>query len=308
MEDRLPPRTRPRDVIFVVGMGRSGSSALTRVLSLCGAALPLRVLPPNYGNPTGYWEPALAVEINDRFLHGHDSSWYDASLRLQLQQVATDDAATLIEQAAAVLADSFQTSGPIVLKEPRISGLMPYWIQAARAVGLRPAIVHLFRNPDDVAASLARRDGLAAERSRALWLKYNLAAERDGRRFARVFISYEDLMTDWKQVVVRCAEELRVELAISDEAQAAVAGFLSPDLRHHATPNERRVADDEKRLVSRTYRLLNAAKRRLTVPDAFDALLAEYGRSGFATGRPDPTELPVSVRSGDAVPYVAAGR
>src|ERR1700730_6311768 len=281
-------------------MGRSGSSALTRVLSLCGAALPLRVLPPNYGNPTGYWEPALAVEINDRFLQAHASSWYDTSLRLQTQRIATDDAATLVEQAAVVLADSFQTSGPIVLKEPRISGLMPYWIQAAREVGLRPAIVHLFRNPDDVAASLARRDDLAAEQSRALWLKYNLVAARDRRRFARAFISYEDLMTDWERVVGRCAEELRVELAISDEARVAVASFLSPALRHHATPNERRVADDEGRLVSRTYRLLNAAKRKLTVPNAFDALLTEYGRSGFAIGGANPNESPGPLPSGTA--------
>ncbi len=261
MEDPVPPRNRPRDVIFVVGMGRSGSSALTRVLSLCGGALPLRVLPPNHGNPTGYWEPALAIEINDEFLHARASSWYDSRLRLQLQRVATDEAATLIEQAAALLADSFQTSGPIVVKEPRISGLLPYWIEAAREVGLRPVIVHLFRNPDEVAASLARRDGLAAEQSRALWLKYNLVAERDGRGFARVFISYEDLMTDWERVVARCAEGLRVELAISDEARAAVAGFLSPELRHHAAPDEGQVADDESRLVSRTYRLLNDAKR-----------------------------------------------
>src|ERR1700730_14533830 len=101
-------------------MGRSGSSALTRVLSLCGAALPLRVLPANYGNPTGYWEPALAVEINDRFLDGYASSWYDSSLRLQLPRGPSHEAATLIEQAASLLADSFETSGPIVVKEPRI--------------------------------------------------------------------------------------------------------------------------------------------------------------------------------------------
>ncbi|MDB5092030.1 MAG: hypothetical protein JWO85_131 [Candidatus Eremiobacteraeota bacterium] len=268
-----------RDVIFVVGMGRSGSSALTRVLSLCGAALPLAVLPPNFGNPTGYWEPALALEINDRFLRAYESSWYDTSLRLQLGRVATGESAALVAQAAAMLADSFESSGPIVVKEPRISGLLPYWIEAARKAGLRPAIVHLFRNPDDVAASLARRDDLAAEQSRALWLKYNLVAERDGRGFARAFISYEDLMTDWERVVGRCAEDLRVDLVISDDARTAVAGFLSPELRHHTTPDERQVSDDESRLLLRTYRLLNAAKHKRPASSAFDSLLVEYGRT-----------------------------
>jgi hypothetical protein len=254
-------------------------------------------MPPNYGNPTGYWEPARAVEINDRFLGKHASSWYDTGLRLQSQRFATDEAATLIEQAAMLLADSFETCGPIVVKEPRISGLLPYWTEAAREVGLRPVIVHLFRNPDDVAASLAHRDDLAAEQSRALWLKYNLVAERDGRSFARVFISYEDLMTDWERVVSRCAEGLRVELAISDEARASVASFLLPELRHHATPDECQVADDESRLVSRTYRLLNDAKRGRTAPNAFDALLTEYGRSTSAIAPLDPAGLRVGARA-----------
>lgn len=265
-----------RDVIFVVGMGRSGSSALTRVLSLCGAALPLHVLAPNFGNPTGYWEPALALELNDRFLQAHESSWYDTSLRLQLGRVATGETAALVAQAAAMLAGSFEPSGPIVIKDPRISGLLPYWIEAAVVAGLRPVIVHIFRNPDDVAASLARRDDLPAEQSRTLWLKYNLVAERDGRGSARIFISYEDVMKDWEAAVARCTAELGVELTISDDARSAVAAFLSPDLHHHATPDEGPVADDESRLVSRTYRLLNDAKRTLTAPSAFDALLSEF--------------------------------
>jgi hypothetical protein len=39
-----------RDAIAVVGMGRSGTSAL----ALCGGAMPLQLLPPNLGSPTGY--------------------------------------------------------------------------------------------------------------------------------------------------------------------------------------------------------------------------------------------------------------
>lgn len=286
-------------------MGRSGSSAFTRVLSLCGAALPLRMLAPNFGNPTGYWEPALAVEINDRYLRARASSWYDTDLGLQMRP-APSDAVTLVSQAAELLTDSFEPSGPIVIKEPRISGLLPYWIQGAEAAGLRPVIVHLFRNPDEVAASLARRDFLPKEQSRALWLKYNLVAERDGRGFARAFISYDDLLTDWEDVVGRCARELGLDLAISDRTRVAVAGFLSVNLRHHASPAEVPVADDDSRLVTRTYQLLKNAKRTPVAASEFESLLAEYRRWTFkAVGPSGPAVRLSAGRADDAAPRIA---
>ena len=41
------------NIIFILGMGRSGTSALARLLSLCGGRLPDELLPPNDANPTG---------------------------------------------------------------------------------------------------------------------------------------------------------------------------------------------------------------------------------------------------------------
>ncbi len=38
-------------ILFVLGMGRSGTSALTRVLSLCGGTLPAKLVGANAGNP-----------------------------------------------------------------------------------------------------------------------------------------------------------------------------------------------------------------------------------------------------------------
>ena len=54
--------------IFILGMGRSGTSAIARVLALCGASLPQSLLGPNEGNPRGYWEPLEALHINEEFL------------------------------------------------------------------------------------------------------------------------------------------------------------------------------------------------------------------------------------------------
>ena len=69
--------------LFVLGFGRSGTSALTRVLSLCGAALPAGLLGATSENPRGCWEPRAAIHLNETILRRHGSSAYDLTLRMQ---------------------------------------------------------------------------------------------------------------------------------------------------------------------------------------------------------------------------------
>ncbi|GLV08475.1 hypothetical protein MyChFU_17950 [Mycobacterium intracellulare subsp. chimaera] len=74
------PGTAVRPVaLFVLGMARSGTSALTRVLSLCGSTLPAGMCGADGNNPRGYWEPRAAIMLNETILRRHDSNWYDGS-------------------------------------------------------------------------------------------------------------------------------------------------------------------------------------------------------------------------------------
>ncbi|VAW15575.1 hypothetical protein MNBD_ALPHA12-1015, partial [hydrothermal vent metagenome] len=67
-----------RTCILVLGMHRSGTSALTRVLSLAGATLPKRLLgSSDDSNPTGHWEPNILIEYHDKMLAELDSCWHD---------------------------------------------------------------------------------------------------------------------------------------------------------------------------------------------------------------------------------------
>lgn len=83
MEDPTSPRTAARRIVlFVLGQGRSGTSALARVLSLCGGALPADVRPADDHNPRGYWEPRATLVLNEKILRRHGSAGFDPSLRL----------------------------------------------------------------------------------------------------------------------------------------------------------------------------------------------------------------------------------
>jgi hypothetical protein len=254
-------------------MGRSGTSAVTRVLSLCGAALPRVPLAANLGNPTGYWEPALSVEINDRFLSAQGSSWYDPAVRTA-DTTPSVERLRLVADAAGVLAAGFEGDGPLVVKDPRISALLPHWTEAASLIGLVPKIVHVFRRPASVAASLAARDRLSRAQCNALWLKYNLVAERDGRGFPRAFVAYEDLLADWRAVIGSCIERLDLTFPRVDRGADAVRAFLAPALDHHASDPDDPLLDGG--IVARTYALLNDAKRGRCDEAGFDAALAAH--------------------------------
>ena len=66
--------------LFVLGNGRSGTSALARVLSLCGGALPPGLLGATSENPRGFFEPRAVIHLNQAILHDHGSSGYDMAL------------------------------------------------------------------------------------------------------------------------------------------------------------------------------------------------------------------------------------
>jgi len=72
-----------KDVIFILGMGRSGTSALARILSFRGCVLPAALKDANEANPRGFWEPIDALTLNDEFLFHHQATYFDPTLRLQ---------------------------------------------------------------------------------------------------------------------------------------------------------------------------------------------------------------------------------
>jgi len=223
-------RTAVTEFVFVLGMGRSGTSALTRLLALCGASLPPRLLGATDSNLTGHWEPLDALMLNERFLGERSSNWYDPSLRVQLTAIDESRRETFISEITAFL-DKCPKSTLVVIKEPRITALTEYWFEAVTRTGTSPKIVIPVRHPAEVAASLGARDGISHSLSNALWLKYNLLAERTSRGLRRAFVGYGNLLTNWRNETDRIAAALGVQLSPNSDVE--VATFLRSDLRHH---------------------------------------------------------------------------
>lgn len=232
--DLPPPTVRYRGetrpvALFVMGMARSGTSALTRVLSLCGSTLPAGMCGADGNNPRGYWEPRAAIMLNETILRRHDSNWYDPTMRMQEEcAFGAGEKAACIAEIAAYLG-TLPAAPLVVIKEPRITALSELWFEAARQVGFDVAAVIAVRHPQEVVASAAKYVQTSPELSSALWLKYNLLAERHTRGMPRVFVDYANLLDDWHREMKRIATTLEIDLDTAEEG--AIEEFLTPDLR-----------------------------------------------------------------------------
>jgi hypothetical protein len=285
------PHGRPV-ALFVLGTPRSGTSPLTRVLSLCGGTLPAGMLGTSAGHPGGQWEPRAALRLNEAILHRHFSAWYDPSLRLQ-EEGAFDAKAT-----AACVADigEFLTTLPaaplLIIKDLQIAMLSGAWFEAARLAGFDVAVAIAVRHPQEVTASLASRAalrGVSPELLSVLWLKYSLVAERGTRGLPRVFVEYTELLDNWRRQINRISEALDIDLNTQDEG--AIEEFLTPDLRRQRNRDsvtEPFGAD----WISTVYEALCAAARDEPGDgSALDGALEAYrtfeSEHGFATAFED---------------------
>ena len=218
--------------LLVLGMHRSGTSALTRTLNLVGAQLPSRLLEARVDNVTGYWESADLTAIHDRVLESAGTSWEDFA-RIPASWHTSDVAESFRREILAVLERDFATSPLFVIKDPRICRLVPLWTSVLERFGVEAAFLIAFRNPIEVAESLKARDDLHPAKALLMWLRHVIDAERGSRGARRVLVSYEALLQDWRAVVRRVGRELGLEWpGLSHTADAAVEAFLDRRMRH----------------------------------------------------------------------------
>lgn len=219
--------------ILVLGMHRSGTSAVARVINLLGADLGSDLLPPAEDNTLGFWEHRGVVEIHEELLHALGSSWYDVQ-PLPACWLSTQAATIARSKLVDTLHRDFSNAPLWAVKDPRLCRFLPLWQLVLDDLNVRAHAVFVVRHPDEVGQSLLTRDGIPLAHTRLLWLQYLVEAEEASRDFSRVVISYDDLLHDWRGCVQRMGNELLLQWPVSiSEAQLSVEQFLNPGERHH---------------------------------------------------------------------------
>ncbi|GAA5264547.1 hypothetical protein ACOSOMT5_P0971 [Acidiphilium sp. MT5] len=219
------------EVIIVLGMHRSGTSAFAGALSLLGVDLGDDLMPGNFDNPKGYFEHNGIVAINESFLWERVSAWDDPRApRTWSADLPSDKVENLLKK-------SFGNSRLWGLKDPRISILLPSYIPILKRLTTKIKAVLMLRSPTDVAASLSTRNQINYDRAAALWIDYTLAPLEYFSEADLTVVSYDELIDDPEELI-RVAERLGLPSVSCDAALSRARTFLTKTLRHHLShPN-----------------------------------------------------------------------
>lgn len=222
-----------KPALLVIGPSRSGSSALTAVLSLRGAALPATLMPAGHGNPQGHFEPQRLMELNEDILAAHGISYWDP-IAIPPAWFASAEAAGFTRRIAETIAAEYENRALPIIKDPRLCRVAPLHIAALRDLGYDPRAIIPLRHPAEAAASLSARDSTPPETAELLQIRELLGAERHTRLLPRAWSRYDALLTDWRAATAAIADTLGLVWPIeAEDAALAIDAFLAPSLRHH---------------------------------------------------------------------------
>jgi hypothetical protein len=230
---RRPPEPRPaRQALLVLGVSRSGTSLVTRVLHTLGAGLPADLVGATHGNPLGHWEPRALVAINEAILSKLDRRWDDPR-PIPEAWFRGREAYGFIQRIMAEVASGFGHSPLLIVKDPRICRLLPLYLEAFDILDIEPLVILQVRPMAAVARSLADRDELDPRHSELLWLRSLVEAEWYSRCCTRVWVSFEQIIADWRASVQRIGTTLGVTWPIElDDAIHLIGPVLKPRLNH----------------------------------------------------------------------------
>jgi hypothetical protein len=256
--------------VYVLGMHRSGTSAVTRVVNLLGVPIGRvkRLMPVQADNPAGFWEHLALMEVNDAVLARLGGAW-DAPA-VPAPHFGEDATFADLRERARAEFDATYDGDRWVFKDPRVSVLLPFWrtVLAARDSASDIAIVVL-RNPLDIAASLQRRNTFAAVYTFALWERYLRLALRDAHGLPVLVFDYDALLDDPSSV-----DTLEGFLATHGQIDAGVPrdeirAFLAASLRH--SRHDRSAFGRDARVTAEQRALFDACAGLVGAHDAFVA-------------------------------------
>lgn len=286
-----------RLLVAVLGMHRSGTSAVARALNVFGVALGEQLHAAAQDNEKGFWEDIDVVRLSDLALAHLGKSWTSLA-PLTDEDFAALQAAGFVDEAAGLLAARLQAHPRYGFKDPRVARLGLLWRVAMARCGVRAAAVVVLRHPLSVARSLARRDGLSEERSLLLWLEYTLASLRHSAGLPRLVLDYDLLMVRPAAELARMGAALGLPLQ-GEEAARFAGEFLDEGLRHSRfEANELARHPAALPLTADVYRaLLACAEDR----DTLDSAALQDGLRGWCEELARLRPVLLAADQGDAV-------
>jgi hypothetical protein len=206
-------------MILICGTGRSGTSAVARLLHEAGISVGHELIPADEHNAEGYYEERQLVAVNEAILAAaelHD--WFATVSREQMLNVAHGFVPEMMALA---------TNATPAWKDPRFCWTLEAWLEVLPG---RPRVIVCLRSPAEVVASTMRYYGLTGDEARR-------AGEHvwrvQGERLLEVIEAYslDALSVEYASLIAE--PDVAVEPIARFAGRRLDPGFVRRDLRHH---------------------------------------------------------------------------
>jgi len=175
--------------ILVMGMHRSGTSMVSRILNLMGCYYSPKdqVILPAEDNPKGFWERKDVMDLNNKILHDHQATWDNP---YKLKDIKINN--TLYSKDIKKIIHKLEPHRPWFIKDPRFCLTYNSW---ANELEHNVNIVVL-RNPLAISISLFNRNKINYLSGLALWDFYTDCLIKNLDRKKTIFCFYDDFLQD----------------------------------------------------------------------------------------------------------------
>ena len=215
--------------ILVLGMHRSGTSALTGVLNILDVYLGSELMEANFANEKGYFENNYVYRVNEKLLSQINSSWNDTFYNESKVEAIND-----VDKLKETIQKEFEFANVFAIKDPRLIYLFPIYKKVLEELDIDVKIILPYRNPVEVANSLNKRDAMPLEKGMLLWAYHFLLAEKYSRGYDRVFVEFDELISNTDSIVENISKTLDLKLITKyKKNKKEISEFLEPSLKHH---------------------------------------------------------------------------
>ena len=234
------------DMILICGSGRSGTSAVARLVHEAGISVGNDLIEPDEFNAEGYFEERLVVMMNDALLNDVGlHRWFSVASRAEILSAA---------RARGDMMRRIAADATPAWKDPRFSWTLEAWMELLPEP---PRVIVCLRSPDEVVASTLRYYGLGGdEPTRAVEHTWRTQYERlleviDEYRLDALSMDFGALNADPDAAIVPLERFVGRKLD---------AGFVRRDLRHHrgGVPDHLRAVYDRVAALGARWRITSA--------------------------------------------------
>ncbi|MDO6475110.1 hypothetical protein Q4520_06750 [Alteromonas sp. 1_MG-2023] len=253
--------------VIVIGMHRSGTSAVSGMLAELGVFMGSALFAPQKGvNEKGFYENSYLVNMNEKLLDEALWSW-DDPLAQNMYAAPPENGNHLLDEAVKVLESDYGKQSCWGMKDPRTTLLLPFWQQVFDKMALSPFYLLMVRSPFEVYGSLKKRDDFSADKSLMLWLNYTLTGYFCSQGKPRYILSYHTLLERPEEM----AKAVSDAAGLNIDVDALKLGFVDKKMRNQKSVNvpEGELSD----IAAQVYNALTAPE---TDHDKLVALSARY--------------------------------